>query len=239
MRGSITGSGEQVLPASRIDLGALADLAMILAVLVVVKQSVLPFSLLFAGPASTFSAMVAGTYMLRRRDMSWADLGLVWPDNWWKIAGLTVFTFFFYALVVGSAEDVIDSFVQETGTSGRFSHVEGNLLAYIGMMILVWTHASFFEELLFRAFIMNRTSAFLGGGWKADIVALLFSSVFFGYRHYYYKGLHGALTTGVAGFAFGVIYLWFGRKNILPLVFTHGFINSVGQTLRYLGIKSD
>lgn len=239
MTGSITGAGEQALPESRFDKGALADLAVILLVLVGVKQSLLPFTMLFAGPASTFSAMIVGTYLLRRRGMDWRDLGLRWPDSWMKTGLLTVFTFGCFALMMGTVGEYIDTIVPETGTSGRFDHVEGNLLAYIGMMVLVWTHASFFEELLFRAFIMNRTSAWLGGGLKGDIVALVFSTVFFGYRHYYYKGLNGALTTGLAGLTFGILYLWFGRKNILPLVFTHGFVNSMGQTLRYLGLKDD
>ncbi len=42
--------------------------------------------------------------------------------------------------------------------------------------------------------------------------------------------------TGAASFAFGLLYLWFGRKNILPLIFAHGIFNTLGQTFRILGI---
>ncbi|MEP2100870.1 MAG: CPBP family intramembrane glutamic endopeptidase [Parasphingorhabdus sp.] len=112
-----------------------------------------------------------------------------------------------------------DYFFEDVGTSGRFDHIEGNLTAYIGIMLLVWTHGSFFEELLFRAFVIDRSSHFLGGGLKADLTAALISSVFFGYRHYCYQGMHGALITGAGGFVFAVFYLWFGRKNIVPLNF--------------------
>ncbi|MFT4605047.1 MAG: membrane protease YdiL (CAAX protease family) [Rhodothermales bacterium] len=103
-------------------------------------------------------------------------------------------------------------------------------------MLLTWTHASFFEELLFRAFVITKGSSFLGGGMRADLAAALFSAVFFGYSHYYYQGMHGALTTGAAGLAFAMLYLWFGRKNILPLVLAHGVVNSIGMTLPFRGI---
>ena len=104
-------------------------------------------------------------------------------------------------------------------------------------MAVIWTHAAFFEELLFRAFIINRGMTFLGGGLGAGLVAVLFSAAFFGYRHYYYQGLNGALTTSAVGLALGLLYLWFGRRNILPLILAHGAIDSLGMTYRFLGIE--
>ena len=217
--------------------GAWFDLVAVVATLVVVKQSVLPFSYLYAGPASTFSAMIVGTILLRRRGFGWQDLGLRWPDNWMKTAGLTILSMAVFIVATQLMDVFADSFFPDVGTSGRFDHVEGNLLAYIGIMALVWTHGSFFEELLFRAFVIDRTSVALGGGLRADLIAALLSSIFFGYRHYYYQGMNGALVTGAGGFAFAMLYIWFGRKNILPLVFAHGIFNSLGQTFRYLGIR--
>lgn len=225
------------MSGKRFDLGALADLLIILAVLVIVKQSVLPFSYLYAGPASTFSAMLVGTILLRRRGLGWKDLGLRWPVNWWKTIGLTLLSMGLFIAATQLMQLFADAFFEDVGTSGRFDHIEGNLAAYIGIMLLVWTHGSFFEELLFRAFVIDRTSTAFGGSWRTDIGAALFSSVFFGYRHYYYQGMHGALITGAGGFAFAMLYLWIGRKNIMPLIFAHGIFNSLGQTFRFLGIR--
>ena len=230
-------SGAMVKEANRFDLGALVDLLIIVAVLVIVKQSVLPFSYLYAGPASTVSAMVVGTILLRRRGLGWKDLGFRWPENWWKTIGLTLLTMIAFIAATQMMQLFADAFFEDVGASGRFDHIEGNLAAYIGIMLLVWTHASFFEELLFRAFVIDRTSQAFGGGGKADIAAALFSSIFFGYRHYYYQGMHGALITGAGGFAFAMMYLWFGRKNIMPLIFAHGIFNSLGQTVRFLAIE--
>lgn len=219
------------------NFGALADLSIVMAVLVIVKQSLLSYSFLYAGPASTFSAMIVGTILLRRRGLGWSDLGLRWPESCLKTAGLTVLTMFLFIVAVKTMELIAGYFFESVGASGRFDYVEGNLAAYIGTMLLVWTHASFFEELLFRAFIISRASHFLGGGLKADLIAVVFSSLFFGYRHYYYQGVYGALITGAAGFVFGMLYVLFGRKNILPLVFAHGILNSISQTSRFLGLK--
>lgn len=218
------------------DFGALGDLITVMATLIVVKQALLPMNFLYAGPASTFSAMLVSTYLLRRRGMSWKELGLRWPESWIKTAGLTLLTIFTFALAMEAMELVADQFFEDKKASGRFDHIEGNLGAYLVIMFLTWTHASFFEELLFRAFIIDKTGRFLGGGGKAALIAAFFSAVFFGYRHYYYQGMNGALTTGAAGLAFALLYLWFGRRNILPLVLAHGVVNSIGMTTRFLGI---
>ena len=130
-----------------------------------------------------------------------------------------------------------DRYFEDLSYGTRFDHVERNLRAYVVIMLLVWTHGSFFEELLFRAFAITKGSEFLGVSWPAKVSALLCASVFFGYRHAYYQGIHGALITGAGGFAFGLLYLWFGRLNILPLIFAHGIFNTLGQTFRFLGIQ--
>ena len=215
---------------------ALADLVIILLVLVSVKQALLPFTRLYAGPASTFSAMIVATLLLHYRGFTWANLGLKWPQSWVKTVGLTFVTLaaFFAGLAV--FQTLADRLFIDVGATGRFDHVEGNLTAYVMIMLLVWTHGSFFEELLFRAFIISKTSEFLGNGVRAQLIAVLASAIFFGYRHYYYQGLHGALITGGIGLIFGCLYIWFGRRNILPLILAHGAINSLAQTLRFLGM---
>lgn len=224
-------------PANCTRLTALRDLFAVVLVLVVVKQSLLPITQLYAGPASTLSAMIVGTLLLRHRGSAWSDLGLRWPESWPKTLGLTLLTMAFFVVCTQLMALVADLFFEDIGTSDRFSHIEGNLVAYLLIMVLVWTHGSFFEELLFRAFIINHTSEALGGGLRSDILALIISSAFFGYRHAYYQGWHGALVTGAGGFAFGVFYLWFGRRNVMPLIVAHGAFNTLGQTFRYLGIE--
>ena len=56
-----------------LDWASFRDLAAVVAVLVIVKQSLLPFTLLYAGPASTLSAMILATVLLKRRGLGWND----------------------------------------------------------------------------------------------------------------------------------------------------------------------
>ncbi len=217
----------------------LFDLAAIIATLVIIKQALIPVTILYAGPISTLSAMVVGTVLLRRRGLGWRDLGFRRPESWLRTLGLAVLVFAGILLTSGLGGALADLLFEDIGTSGRFDHVEGNLWAYLGVMVLVWTHAAIFEEALFRAFVINRSLACLGGGRAAQVIALLFSATFFGYRHYYYQGMNGALTTGLIGLTMGLFYLWFGRRNIWPLVFGHGIINSIGMTTRFLGLRGD
>lgn len=215
---------------------AFLDLAIIIAVLVGVKQSVLPYSLVYAGPASTFSAMVVATYLLYRRGFCWSDLGLRWPSSWWRMLGISVLIFLAFLAVAGSSSALADLWFEDIGASGRFDFVCGNLAAYLLIMALVWTHGSFFEELLFRAFIITKLGDSLGGTKGASIIAVVIAGIFFGYRHYYYQGMHGALVTGCIGIVFGLIYLKLRNTSMLPLILVHGAANSIAQTSRFLSV---
>ena len=68
-------------PSANARWTALRDLLLVVAVLVIVKQSLLPVTQLYAGPASTLSAMITATILLRRRGRSWKDLGFRWPES--------------------------------------------------------------------------------------------------------------------------------------------------------------
>ncbi|WCL55174.1 CPBP family intramembrane glutamic endopeptidase [Gimibacter soli] len=233
--------GSQSLPRAtgHFDIGALLDLIIILAVLVTVKWALSPHTQLFAGAGSTTSAMIVGTLLLRRRGLRWADLGFRRPESWLKTLGLAVLVFGIYIVALSAMQGVADHFFEDVGTSGRFDHVEGNLVAYLILMGVIWTHAAFFEELIYRAFFINRLGTALGGSRVALLVAVVLSGSFFGYRHLVYQGMHGALMTGAVGVAFGLVYLWFGRRNMWPLIIAHGAVDTIGITARFLGMMDD
>lgn len=216
---------------------ALCDLVTVVAVLVAVKQLLLPVSQLYAGPASTLSAILLATFLLHRRASSWHELGFRYPDNWGSTLGLTLLSMVAFIIFTQVMALFADRYFEDLASGSRFDHVEGNVRAYITILVLVWTHGSFFEELLFRAFIISKASTVLGGNLRSDLIALFASSAFFGYRHAYYQGMHGALITGAGGFAFGALYLWFGRRNLIPLIFAHGTFNTLSQTVRFLGLE--
>ncbi len=214
---------------------AFLDLAIVVLVLVIVKQSVLPYSLVYAGPASTFSAMLVATLLLHRRKSSWGELGFRWPENWLRTLAITVTIFVAFLATAGASSALADLWFEDIGAGGRFDFVEGNLAAYLLIMGLVWTHGSFFEELLFRAFIISKLMDAIPGERWSGVTAAVLAAAFFGYRHYYYQGAHGALVTGCIGLVFGLIYLKLRKTTMLPLILVHGAANSIAQTSRFLG----
>ena len=219
------------------DRGEALDVLVTVTVLVVVKQALLPHSQLYAGPISTLTVMCVATALLHRRDLTWRDLGFVWPQSWLFTGGLTLMTMGVFIVATQLMGLIADAYFVDVNYGSRFGHVEGNLIAYLTIMVIVWTHGSFFEELLFRAFLITKLGQTFGGSRAAMAVALITSSAFFGYRHAYYQGVHGALITGAGGFAFGLMYIWFGRRNIMPIILAHGAFNTLGQTFRFLGIE--
>ena len=219
------------------DGGAALDVLVVITVLVAVKQALLPHSQLYAGPISTLTVMCVATALLHRQGSAWPDLGFVWPESWLSAGGLTLMTMGVFIVATQLMGLIADAYFVDVNYGSRFDHVEGNLIAYLTIMVIVWTHGSFFEELLFRAFLITKLDQTFGGSRAAMAVALITSSAFFGYRHAYYQGVHGALITGAGGFAFGLMYIWFGRRNILPIIFAHGAFNTLGQTFRFLGIE--
>ena len=214
---------------------AFADLMIVVGILICVKQLLLPATMLFAGPVSTLSAMIAASWLLHRRGSSWSELGLRLPESWTRTLLHTAAVFVALLIAAASFQALASIFFEDIGTSGRFDFVEGNLAGYLMMLVLVWTHGSFFEELLFRAFIITKLHTGFGNSPLAGYLAVVAAAVFFGYRHYYYQGMHGAVVTGGIGLVFGLIYLKAGRSSILPLALAHGTMNTIAQTIRFAG----
>ena len=220
-----------------LNYGALADAIIIIVVLVAVKQFFLLYTIKYAGPISTFTAMAVGTWRLRARGMGWSDLGFRKPDSWlrtllWSAGAFGVIV---VGGVVGS--EVAELFFERGYVANRFGDIEGNVPMYLLWMVLVWTHSAFFEEMLFRAFLINRLGAFLGGSTAATLLSVTLAAVFFGYRHAYYQGAYGFVVIGTIGFALGLFYVWIGKNNLLPQILAHGYMNSIGFTMRFLGLR--
>jgi len=101
----------------------------------------------------------------------------------------------------------------------------------------MWVVAAFGEEFVYRGLLVERLG-FLFGHTKAALwIAVLISSNLFGLAHRY-QGISGMVTTGVAGFAMGAMFI--NSKNRLWLtILTHGIYDVIGITLIYLDKEQD
>jgi membrane protease YdiL (CAAX protease family) len=111
-----------------------------------------------------------------------------------------------------------------------FEDVRGNLPLYLVLMPRIWLGAAICEEIVFRAFLIGRLEAAFGGASRVGTaVAVLLSSVLFGFAHAY-QGPTGVLITGVLGLIFACVYTYGGRTLWLNIV-VHGVYDTLSLGL--------
>lgn len=68
-------------------------------------------------------------------------------------------------------------------------------------------------------------------------MAIVCQSVGFGQQHLYYQGWAGAVATGATALISGVFYVVL-KRNLWPLILSHGLANTLGLTLIFAGVQA-
>jgi membrane protease YdiL (CAAX protease family) len=89
--------------------------------------------------------------------------------------------------------------VIESGASGWRQALAG--------LLIVWTFASFGEELSYRGYLLTRAADMFGKSNLAYWVAMIVVSLLFGFGHYY-KGPSGVLDSTYSGFVLGAFFYY-------------------------------
>lgn len=180
---------------------------------------------------------VLGLLSLRLRDGSWAATGLGWPISWRRTV---LFALAAAALRILLGALVIDPITAHfwpaaVAPSGS-DQITGHAMVALRWLLLVWTFAAFGEEIGYRGYLLTR-AADVGGRSKAAYWAgVLVVAVLFGYGHYY-KGPSGIVDSGMAGLVLGAAYVLSGR-NLWVCILAHGFIDTFGVVVAFLGWQS-
>lgn len=196
----------------------------------------------YAGPASLLLTLALLTLYLRARGSGWSAMGLV-PLPGWKAklkilpqAGLTLAAFAgVVALTTIGGPAIGLEFMAEipAEVEGRWGDVAGSLPHYLLWLGIVWTAAAFGEEMFFRGYLITRLQLILPDGWRGAALAIALSALIFGYGHFYYQGLRGAVVTCGIGLAFGSMFLLF-KRNLWPLILLHGVIDTLTFTAIFM-----
>ena len=131
--------------------------------------------------------------------------------------------------VANEATQAIDARYQ-----GRFEDLPGNLPVYLFWITIAWVIGGFTEEMLFRGALFSRLESLCAGAPFAVVVAIVLQGILFGQQHYYYQGLAGWVANGAIAIVSGLLFLAF-KRNLWPLIISHGLSNSIGLTALYLG----
>ena len=178
---------------------------------------------------------VLGWISLRLRNGGWKYAGLSRPQLWWKTVALAMLA---AAILLVGSELVVEpiahriwpepehvSNVIQSGTGGWRQALAG--------LLIVWTFASFGEELSYRGYLLTRAADAFGRSNLAYWAAMIVVSLLFGFGHYY-KGPSGVLDSTYSGFVLGGIFLLSGRNLWTPIL-AHGIADTVAVFAVFMG----
>ena len=178
---------------------------------------------------------VLGWFSIRLRDGGWKMVGLRKPDSWRKtilwgvLAGILI-------IAAGQLADFVGAKIWHQAANGPavIKEAKASWKAALLALGLVWTFAAFGEEMGYRGYLMTRAADVGNRSRLAYLVALLASSVLFGYGHYY-KGPAGILQSTVSGLILGGAYLLSGR-NLWVSIMAHGCADTIAIAAVFFGL---
>ncbi len=100
-------------------------------------------------------------------------------------------------------------------------------------LVASWTTAAFFEEILFRGYLICRLIDLMGDKIVTRIVIVLLNGIIFGFVHAY-QGAHGMICTGIIGALQAIVFFAAGKKLAIPII-AHGAFDTIGFTYLFLG----
>ena len=175
-------------------------------------------------------------WLIHLRGGGWARLGVARRTGIGKtiLLGIGVA---FIGIVIGTTVDQLLRGVPGLASTGpdlsRYADIEGNLPLLLGHLLVVWTTVAFGEELVWRAFLMNRLECLLGHGRSPTTMIMLIGAGMFGSAHFY-QGLIGMMVAGVLGLTYMIVYRRLGR-NLWVVIFAHGLTDTLSMITLYSG----
>lgn len=164
--------------------------------------------------------------LIRLRGETLADVGLKRPASWMRtfMIGIGLAAIVFIAMYLSEKA----GFRRDLS---KFKDVQGNLeLAAFGVFYAL-IGAGFYEEFMFRGFLMQGFAMLFGAGRGPWIVACILQGILFGLAHAYQNPL-GMAITGTLGILMGILVLASGR-NLWPVVIAHGVFDASRFVLFY------
>ena len=116
-----------------------------------------------------------------------------------------------------------------------FDYLHDNLPMLILVLVAVYFNASFGEEVIYRAFLINRIAELGSGSKSAWRLGVLISSLVFGLIHSGW-GLVGMVQMTFMGLALAVSYLVV-RRNLWVTILAHGYLDTILIVPMYFGVN--
>jgi uncharacterized protein len=164
--------------------------------------------------------------LIRLRGETLADIGLKRPASWMRtfMIGIGLAAIVFIAMYLSEKA----GFRRDLS---KFKDVQGNLELTLFGVFYAFIGAGFYEEFMFRGFLMQGLAMLFGASRGAWVVACVVQGAFFGAAHAYQNPL-GILITGTLGVLMGIVVLASGR-SLWPVIIGHGIYDASRFVLFY------
>lgn len=168
---------------------------------------------------------------IKLRGESLMEFGLSFKRFGWKFGlktffqSIIVFVLALTGFIIGSIIMANIIGIPESSDMSGYGYLKDNIWMLFLTLSGVYLVSSFGEEVIYRAFLINRISEFGLTGKTGKVIAVIISAVIFGLAHYSW-GLMGIVQTGFMGLVLGFSYLYL-KKRIWILIFAHAYMDTI------------
>ncbi|RLD28033.1 MAG: CPBP family intramembrane metalloprotease [Bacteroidetes bacterium] len=146
---------------------------------------------------------------------------------------IIVFILALAGFIVGSIIMANITGIPESSDMSNYDYLKDNIWMLFLTLGGVYIVSSIGEEVIYRAFLINRISE-LGLSTKTGkVITVIISAIIFGLAHYSW-GLMGIVQTGFMGLALGFCYI-FLKRRIWVLIFAHAYMDTILMLQMYFG----
>ncbi|MGI9550082.1 MAG: CPBP family intramembrane glutamic endopeptidase [Aurantibacter sp.] len=175
---------------------------------------------------------------MKLRGKSWKEFGLTFTAVS-PIVGLRIFGLSLLVFVIGACAFLMGPVlmaniaeIPESADFSRYDYLKDNLGGLFFTLAGVYIASSFGEEVIYRAFLINRISELVNSTKYSGVIAVLLSSIFFGLIHYEW-GPMGMVQTGLMGLAMGICYIKLKRR-LWILILAHAYLDTLLMVQLYM-----
>jgi hypothetical protein len=182
----------------------------------------------YIGVLSMAVGILLVVVLLRWRRQSLSDIGWVTVFRGSSLASRTIEVMGVTALAMVGGGLLGAGIFGAPEESAAVTQMSDNLWFFLlDITVLVWVFIAFGEELVFRGMLLSRLEVAFGLQGRMNIaVVSLTQGVIFGAGHASQGGT-GMLMTGAIGTALGVYFMTRGQRSLIPLVLSHGIIDTL------------
>jgi CAAX protease family protein len=141
------------------------------------------------------------------------------------LQSILVFLLAIAGFIIGSIIMANITGIPESSDMSSYDYLKDNIWMLFLTLSGVFIVSSFGEEVIYRAFLINRISELGLNSKKGKIIAIIFSAIIFGFAHYSW-GSMGIVQTAFMGLALGFCYIYL-KKKIWVLILAHIYMDTI------------